>query len=39
MDDDKHVRPERLFETKDGGKYRLPLFLPVYDHRAPFIPA
>ncbi len=39
MDDDKHVRPERLFETKEGGKYRLPLFLPVYDHRAPFIPA
>ena len=38
MGDDKQVERDRLFETKDGGKYRLPPFLPVCDHRAPFIP-
>jgi len=27
----------RCLTTKSGAKYRLPLFLPVYEHRAPFI--
>ena len=27
----------RFLETRTGGRYRLPLFLPVYEHRAPFI--
>lgn len=29
--------PNRYLATKTGAKYRLPLFLPVYEHKAPFI--
>ena len=29
--------PNRCLTTKSGAKYRLPLFLPVYEHKAPFI--
>jgi 7-cyano-7-deazaguanine tRNA-ribosyltransferase len=29
--------PTRSLVTKSGAQYRLPLFLPVYEHKAPFI--
>ena len=33
----KEKTPSRSLTTKAGVQYRLPLFLPVYEHKAPFI--